>query len=79
MMHDRNDPSQYVPLLGDMIAEPPLDARVVPLLDNLPAELSRVYTQPKGLFREEREAASILQRQNRCFSRVLGTQTEYAR
>jgi hypothetical protein len=79
MMHIREMPSQYVPLQGAKVAEPPFGAGVVPLLSHLPHELQELYAQLEGLFRKAGEAKAILQRQNRCFSRVLGSRDEYMR
>ena len=79
MMHDSNEATQYVPLRGLALAEPPLDAEVVPLLPTLSAELRKIYEDEAGLFQEEAIAKAVLQRQNRCFSRVLGEAGEYAR
>ena len=67
MMHDREAVTAYVPLVGLRVAEPPLDAQVVPLLDTLPAELSGLYASPARLVKDEEESQAILKSQSRCF------------
>ena len=78
MMHDRAASTAYVPVLGRRVAEPPEESSVVPLLGHLPPPLAELYATPSRLLRSRAEVEDILRRQNKCFSRFMGPQSEYA-
>ena len=65
----------YVPVIGALVAEPPLGSAEVETMQVLPEHVSSVYADPARLFRPG--AAAILAKQNRCFSRFMGDKAEY--
>ena len=51
----------YVPFQASLIAEPPIEARAVRLMDVLPAELIESYRDPAGLLRPPAEVTATLE------------------